>query len=55
MAKKLNFRFHNPNTTEGTADFLLHILLEANRGKLETLLDNPKQHLNTRILEDRED
>ncbi len=32
---KLNFRFHNPNTPEETADFLLKICMEANKGKVE--------------------
>lgn len=33
--KKLNYRFHNPNTVEETADFLLKIFIEANAGKVE--------------------
>ena len=28
--RKLNYRFHNPNTAEVTADYLLKILIEAN-------------------------
>lgn len=36
--QKLNFRFHNPNTAEDTADYILRLLLEANREKLEQLL-----------------
>lgn len=36
MAKsKLNFRFHNPNTAETTADYILKIFIEANREKVE--------------------
>ncbi len=31
----LNYRFHNPNTAEATADCIVKILLEANRGKVE--------------------
>ena len=27
--RKLNYRFHNPNTAEVTADYLLKILIEA--------------------------
>ena len=33
--KTLNYRFHNPNTAEATADYIVKILLEANRGKAE--------------------
>ena len=33
--KELNYRFHNPNTVEETADFLLKIFIEANAGKVE--------------------
>jgi len=32
---KLNFRFHNPNTAEATADYILKIFIEANREKVE--------------------
>ena len=33
--RKLNYRFHNPNTAEVTADYLLKILIEANASKVE--------------------
>lgn len=33
--RKLNYRFHNPNTAAETADCLLEILLEANTRKAE--------------------
>ncbi len=36
MAKhKLNYRIHNPNTAETTANFLLRLLIEANQKKVE--------------------
>lgn len=36
MAKqKLNFRFHNPNTAEATADYILQMFIEANQEKVE--------------------
>ena len=36
MAKqKLNFRFHNPNAAEATADYILKMFIEANREKVE--------------------
>ena len=33
--RKLNYRFHNPNTAEATADYILKILIEANKGKVD--------------------
>ena len=33
--KKLNYRFHNPNSAPDSADFLCQILIEANAGKVE--------------------
>lgn len=33
--RKLNYRFHDPNTAEVTADYLLKILIEANASKVE--------------------
>ena len=36
--QKLQFRFHNPNTAEAAADFLVKLLLEANEKKLERTL-----------------
>ena len=36
MAKqKLNFRFHNPNTAEATADNILKMFIEASKEKVE--------------------
>lgn len=32
---KLNYRFHNPNTVGETADYILKILIEANKDKVE--------------------
>lgn len=32
---KLNYRFHNPNTVEVTAEYILKIFMEANQEKLE--------------------
>lgn len=40
MAKqKLNFRFHNPNTVEATADYILKMFIEANREKVEQAIE----------------
>lgn len=33
--QKLNYRFHNPNTAEVTADILLRVFIEANTKKVE--------------------
>lgn len=33
--QKLNYRFHNPNTMEATADILLKVFVEANSEKVE--------------------
>lgn len=36
MAKrKLNYRFHNPNPVEVTADYILKVMIEANEKKVE--------------------
>ena len=36
MAKrKLNYRFHNPNSVEVTADYILKVMIEANTEKVE--------------------
>jgi peptidyl-tRNA hydrolase len=31
----MNFRFHNPNTAEATAEYILKIFIEANKEKVE--------------------
>lgn len=33
--KKLNYRFHNPNSATDSADFLCKILIASNTGKVE--------------------
>ena len=37
--RKLNYRFHNPNSAEDTAEFLRKILIEANAGKVERAIE----------------
>ena len=39
MKKKLNYRFHDPNPADVTADFLLKLLIEANAGKVERAIE----------------
>lgn len=37
--RKLNYRFHNPNSAEDTADFLCKLLIEANACKVERAIE----------------
>ena len=37
--RKLNYRFHNPNSAEDTADFVCKLLIEANTGKVERAIE----------------
>lgn len=37
--RKLNYRFHNPNSAEDTADFLCKLLIEANVGKVKRAIE----------------
>lgn len=36
---KLNYRFHNPNSAEDTADFLCKLMIEANTRKVEKAIE----------------
>ena len=36
--RKLNYRFHNPNTAEATTAYLLKVLLEVNAAKVERVI-----------------
>lgn len=36
--RKLNYRFHNPNTAAVTADYILKILIDANSEKVEKVI-----------------
>ena len=38
--RKLNYRFHNPNTAEAAADYILKIMIEANKGKVDQVIAN---------------
>ena len=35
---KLQYRFHNPNSAEATAEYIAKILVDVNRSKIEALL-----------------
>lgn len=43
--RKLNYRFHNPNTAEVTADILLEILIEANSEKVKKAIQEAAEQL----------
>lgn len=43
--RKLNYRFHNPNTAEVTADILLKVLIEANSEKVEKAIQEAAKQL----------
>ncbi len=36
--RKLNYRFHDPNPSGVTADYILGIFIEANMGKVEAAI-----------------
>ena len=36
--RKLNYRFHNPNPVEATAEYILKVMIEANTEKVEKIL-----------------
>ena len=37
--KKLNYRFHNPNTAEASAEYLTRIFIESGRKKVEMAIN----------------
>ena len=47
--RKLNYRFHNPNTAEVTADYLLKILIEANASKVEQAIQEAANELHEQM------
>ena len=57
---KLNYRFHNPNSAEDTADFLCKLLIEANVGKVERAIEvaalypESKDYILENLLENKE-
>lgn len=48
--RKLNYRFHNPNSAEDSADFLCKLLVEANAGKVKCAFEEAA----SRCAEERE-
>ena len=45
IREEVNYRFHNPNTAEVTADYLLKILIEANASKVEQAIQEAADEL----------
>ena len=45
---KLNYRFHNPNSAEDTADFLCKLLIEVNVGKVERAIEDAALYAESR-------
>ena len=43
--QKLNYRFHNPNTADVTADILLKVFIEANAKKVEMAVQEAAEQL----------
>lgn len=46
--RKLNYRFHNPNSMEATADTLLKVLIEANLQKVEKAIQEAAEQLHNK-------
>lgn len=42
--QKLEFRFHNPNTAEVTAEYIAQVIVEANQSRIERYLRQYEQH-----------
>ena len=43
--KKLNYRFHNPNTAEATADYILKVFMEVNEKKVERAMQGAAENV----------
>lgn len=43
--RKLNYRFHNPNTVEAATDMLLQVFIEANSKKVEMAVQEKAEEL----------
>lgn len=53
--RKLNYRFHNPNPEAASADYILKILIEANTGKVEQVIQETANQLNNQDYQDYQD
>lgn len=41
--RKLNYRFHNPNPSATTADYIARLFVEVNTGKVEAAIQETAQ------------
>lgn len=41
--RKLNYRFHNPNSAEATADYILKVFIEVNSEKVEKAIQEAEE------------
>lgn len=44
--QKLNYRFHNPNPADVTADYILKVFMEVNEKKVEQAIQTAAEQLN---------
>lgn len=44
--QKLNYRFHNPNPADVTADYILQVFMEVNEKKVEQAIKTAADQLN---------
>lgn len=44
--QKLNYRFHNPNPADVTADYILKVFMEVNEKKVEQAIKTAAEQLN---------
>ena len=44
--QKLNYRFHNPNSADVTADYILKVFMEVNQKKVEQAIQTAAEQLN---------
>ncbi len=45
LKSQLNFRFHNPNTVEETANYIAKLFVEVNQTKVERVLQEVAEQL----------
>ncbi len=50
--QKLNYRFHNPNTAEVAADYILKVLVEVNEKKVERAIKLAADQMSTESQEE---
>lgn len=43
--QKLNYRFHNPNPVDATADYILKVFIESNTSKVERVIEEAAKDL----------